>query len=115
MPAAVAATRPVNPPGASPVLTEAQVWEGLGIKARQPKSFVAAITHIEVLKDSPNKVITISSALRSRAALTSVSARRSRAKCASGTTRRSSPKRSTCTARPSYVSVGYCMRDNPNV
>ncbi|EIN04154.1 DUF1857-domain-containing protein [Punctularia strigosozonata HHB-11173 SS5] len=56
MVSALAATVPVNPPGATPVLSEAQVWEGLGIKARNPKSFVAAITHCELVYDSPNKV-----------------------------------------------------------
>ncbi|EIN04146.1 DUF1857-domain-containing protein [Punctularia strigosozonata HHB-11173 SS5] len=53
---AVAATVPVNPPGATPVLSEAQVWEGLGIKARNPKSFVPVITHVELAYDTPTKV-----------------------------------------------------------
>lgn len=34
---ATAHTVPVNPPGASPVLTEEQVWKGLEYKARNPK------------------------------------------------------------------------------
>ncbi|KAJ7152374.1 DUF1857-domain-containing protein [Mycena filopes] len=33
---AFAATRPVNPPGAEPVLTEAQLWKGLEYKLRNP-------------------------------------------------------------------------------
>jgi hypothetical protein len=31
-----AVTRPVNPPGAEPVLTEAQLWRGLEYKDRNP-------------------------------------------------------------------------------
>ncbi|KAJ7159634.1 DUF1857-domain-containing protein [Mycena filopes] len=33
---AFAATRPVNPPGAEPVLTEAQLWKGLEYKLQNP-------------------------------------------------------------------------------
>jgi hypothetical protein len=58
MPFSIAATRPINPPGATPVLTEAQVWEGLGIKARNPRPFVDQISHCEVAFDSPTKVRT---------------------------------------------------------
>ncbi|KAJ7848646.1 pectin lyase fold/virulence factor [Mycena olivaceomarginata] len=39
MPYAFAATRPVNPPGAEPVLTEEQLWKGLEYKARNPGQF----------------------------------------------------------------------------
>ncbi|KAF8166130.1 hypothetical protein K438DRAFT_1984475 [Mycena galopus ATCC 62051] len=39
-----AATRPVNPPGAEPVLTEEQVWKGLEYKARNPIPFIPMIS-----------------------------------------------------------------------
>ena len=51
-----AASRQVNYSGASPKLTEEQVWKGLEIKARDPKRFVAAITYCEVISDTSNKV-----------------------------------------------------------
>lgn len=37
---AFSATRPINPPGVEPVLSEDQVWKGLQIKARAPQEFV---------------------------------------------------------------------------
>ncbi|KAF9460490.1 hypothetical protein BDZ94DRAFT_1169656 [Collybia nuda] len=52
-----AASRLINPLGSSPVLTEAQVWAGLGIKARNPQSFVAAITSCEVISDDGHKIV----------------------------------------------------------
>ncbi|KAG6845168.1 hypothetical protein H0H87_012964 [Tephrocybe sp. NHM501043] len=52
-----AASRLINPPGATPVLTEDQVWKGLGIKARNPKTFVPMITSSEVVSDVGNKVV----------------------------------------------------------
>ncbi|KAG6841517.1 hypothetical protein C0991_010131 [Blastosporella zonata] len=52
-----AASRPVNPPGVTPVLTEEQLWKGLGIKARQPKKFVPMISSCEVLSDDGNKIV----------------------------------------------------------
>jgi hypothetical protein len=51
-----AASRQVNPSWASPKLTEEQVWKGLEIKTREPKSFVAAITQCEIISDTGNKV-----------------------------------------------------------
>jgi len=51
-----AASRQVNPSGASPKLTEEQVWKGLEMKTREPKSFVFAITHCEIVSDTGNKV-----------------------------------------------------------
>lgn len=51
-----AASRQVNPSGASPKLTEEQLWKGLEIKTREPKSFVAAITECEIVSDTGNKV-----------------------------------------------------------
>ncbi|GLB44660.1 putative DUF1857-domain-containing protein [Lyophyllum shimeji] len=52
-----ASTRRVNPPGASPVLTEAQVWKGLGIKARNPQTFVPMITSSTVVSDDGKNVV----------------------------------------------------------
>lgn len=40
----------VNPPGAAPVLTHAQVWRGLTIKAEAAMPFVPGMSHCEVLK-----------------------------------------------------------------
>ena len=45
-------TSPVNPPNASPVLTLAQVWEVMQIKARKPQLFVAPISACEVLEEN---------------------------------------------------------------
>ncbi|KAF8890620.1 hypothetical protein BD779DRAFT_1516055 [Infundibulicybe gibba] len=56
-PLSFAASRPVNPPGATPILTEAQVWKGLHMKARKPMSFVPAISSCDVVSDSGDKVV----------------------------------------------------------
>ena len=48
----VAYTQPINPAGASPVLTEAQVWQGLQRKIRHAQEFVvAAIGSTDVLEE----------------------------------------------------------------
>ncbi|KAI8629642.1 DUF1857-domain-containing protein [Xylariaceae sp. FL1651] len=47
----IAYTAPINRAGATPVLTQAQVWEGLKIKVRQAQDFVKAITKCEVLSE----------------------------------------------------------------
>jgi len=52
-----AASRLVNPNGALPVLTEAQVWRGLEIKARNPQSFVPAITSNNIVSDDGQKIV----------------------------------------------------------
>ncbi|GAA5998602.1 SRPBCC family protein [Rhodotorula paludigena] len=52
-----AATRPVNPPGASPVLTAEQAYRGLGVKARHPEKFVPAITESRLEMDTEDKVV----------------------------------------------------------
>lgn len=49
-------TYPVNPSGASPVLTLAQLWEVMEIKVRKPEDFVAPITACEVLEDTESFV-----------------------------------------------------------
>ncbi|GAA5841958.1 hypothetical protein JCM9279_003169 [Rhodotorula babjevae] len=56
---AFAATRPVNPPGASPALSADQLWAGLGIKARDPTRFVPAITACRVVEETEDKVTRI--------------------------------------------------------
>ncbi|KAL1895605.1 hypothetical protein Sste5346_005074 [Sporothrix stenoceras] len=48
----LAHTVPVNPPGATPVLTEAQVFAGFQRKVRNPQEFVPAIEKSEVLSDA---------------------------------------------------------------
>ncbi|EIN05082.1 hypothetical protein PUNSTDRAFT_55011 [Punctularia strigosozonata HHB-11173 SS5] len=53
----ISATRPVNPPGCSIVLTEAQVWEGLEIKLRHPTTFVDLITFSELAEDHGDKIV----------------------------------------------------------
>lgn len=45
-------TAPVNPPGAEPVLTPGQVWEGLQYKVRRAEKFVPIITACEVLSET---------------------------------------------------------------
>ncbi|OAA66815.1 DUF1857 domain containing protein [Niveomyces insectorum RCEF 264] len=47
----LAHTVPVNPPGASPVLTQAQVFAGFQRKIRKPWEFVPAIESAQVLAD----------------------------------------------------------------
>lgn len=53
-PTAFAATRPINPPGAEPVLTEQQVWKALQIKARKPQQFVPMYVNISVPCSPPS-------------------------------------------------------------
>ncbi|KPM36860.1 hypothetical protein AK830_g9697 [Neonectria ditissima] len=45
----LAYTAPINPPGASPTLTQVQVWAGLRLKALRPQEFVPAITACEII------------------------------------------------------------------
>ncbi|KAI1267568.1 DUF1857-domain-containing protein [Xylariaceae sp. FL1019] len=47
----LAYTAPINPSGATPTLTQTQVWEGLKIKVRKAQDFVSAITGCEVLSE----------------------------------------------------------------
>ncbi|KAH7126078.1 hypothetical protein EDB81DRAFT_698590 [Dactylonectria macrodidyma] len=47
----LAYTSPINPPGASPVLTQDQVWEALKRKVRTPSDFVPVITTCEVISE----------------------------------------------------------------
>jgi hypothetical protein len=43
---AFAATRPVNPPGIEPIITEEQLWKGLEFKARNPQ--VSLLFHFDL-------------------------------------------------------------------
>ncbi|KAG6911103.1 hypothetical protein DXG01_004618 [Tephrocybe rancida] len=52
-----AVTRAINPQGATPVLTHAQVWKGLAIKARGPIGFVPIITSCEIVSDEGDKIV----------------------------------------------------------
>ncbi|KAJ3580200.1 hypothetical protein NPX13_g361 [Xylaria arbuscula] len=47
----VAYTAPVNRAGATPTLTQAQVWEGLKLKVKRAQDFVPVITGCEVLSE----------------------------------------------------------------
>lgn len=52
----VAYTAPINPSGASPVLTRAQCWAGLQRKVRNAPEFVSAIATCHVLDDEGDTV-----------------------------------------------------------
>lgn len=52
----VAATLPINPPGAQPVLSRAQVWAGLRRKVRHAEEFVPIITGCDVVSDEDGVV-----------------------------------------------------------
>jgi hypothetical protein len=45
-------TAPVNPPGAHPILTPAQVWTGLQYKVRRAERFVPLITGCTVVSET---------------------------------------------------------------
>ncbi|KAL9095681.1 MAG: hypothetical protein Q9165_002113 [Trypethelium subeluteriae] len=47
----VAYTQSINPDGASPVVTQAQVWKGLERKIRYAQEFVGAISSTDVLEE----------------------------------------------------------------
>ncbi|KDE04031.1 hypothetical protein MVLG_05532 [Microbotryum lychnidis-dioicae p1A1 Lamole] len=55
-PPSFAATRPINPPGAEPRLTKAEVWKALTIKTREPQEFVPMIRSCKVVKEEGNKI-----------------------------------------------------------
>lgn len=54
-------TAPLNPPGASPVLSREQVWQGLQRKIRRAQDFVPVITSTDVLeeRDGGNEVVRV--------------------------------------------------------
>ncbi|KAF5640939.1 uncharacterized protein FTJAE_4365 [Fusarium tjaetaba] len=47
----LAYSAPINPSGASPILSEAQIWNGLRRKVRKAHEFVAPILECEVLSE----------------------------------------------------------------
>ncbi|KAI1119083.1 hypothetical protein F5Y14DRAFT_446292 [Nemania sp. NC0429] len=47
----IAYTAPINKAGATPTLTQSQVWEGLKMKVRRAQDFVPAITECQVLAE----------------------------------------------------------------
>ncbi|KAJ6571602.1 hypothetical protein B0H19DRAFT_1255561 [Mycena capillaripes] len=54
---AFAATRPVNPPGVEPVITEEQLWKGLEYKARNPVRFVPMMSASKTISEEGNKLV----------------------------------------------------------
>ncbi|KAK5132606.1 hypothetical protein LTR08_008805 [Meristemomyces frigidus] len=52
-------TEPINPSGATPVLSRDQVWRGLQRKIRKAQDFVPVIEKTEVLEDKGNEVTRI--------------------------------------------------------
>ena len=53
----VAYTQPINPAGGTPVLTRAQIWNGLQRKIRRAQDFVPVISGCKVLEDNDNVVV----------------------------------------------------------
>lgn len=49
-------TAPINPAGAEPVLSVAQVWEVLSIKVRKPELFVKPFASANILEESETTV-----------------------------------------------------------
>ncbi|KAJ7513138.1 DUF1857-domain-containing protein [Mycena galericulata] len=54
---AFAVTRPVNPAGATTILTEAQIWKGMEYKARNPKPFLPNFQSSKTISDTGNKFV----------------------------------------------------------
>ncbi|KAL6302339.1 DUF1857-domain-containing protein [Sparassis latifolia] len=54
---ALSVTLPVNSPSDSPTLTQAQVYAGLQVKARDATPFVAPIASCEVLREFPTGLV----------------------------------------------------------
>lgn len=52
----IAYTAPINPEGATPVLTESQIWTGLKRKVKRPFEFVPVISACEVESEEGNTV-----------------------------------------------------------
>ena len=49
-------TEPINPSGASPILSRDQVWRGLQRKIRKAQDFVPVIEGTDVLEEKENEV-----------------------------------------------------------
>ncbi|KAF5567873.1 hypothetical protein FNAPI_447 [Fusarium napiforme] len=54
----LAYSAPINPSGASPILSEAQIWNGLRRKVRKAHEFVAPILECEVLSEEQTELST---------------------------------------------------------
>jgi hypothetical protein len=52
----LAYTAPINPPSATPILTQTQVWAGLQRKIRFAQEFVPVISSCTVLQDKDGVV-----------------------------------------------------------
>ncbi|KAJ6611891.1 hypothetical protein B0H10DRAFT_1952679 [Mycena sp. CBHHK59/15] len=57
MSSAFAATRPVNPPNAQPVLTEKHLWRGLEYRARNPALFLPNVPASKMITDGGSKIV----------------------------------------------------------
>ncbi|KAK0665926.1 hypothetical protein QBC41DRAFT_257156 [Cercophora samala] len=53
-------TAPINPPNASPILTQSQIWACIKLKVRHAEQFVPAITNTEILSESTKGETTVS-------------------------------------------------------
>jgi len=49
-------TEPINPSGATPILTRDQIWKGLQRKIRQAQDFVPVIEATDVLEEKEGEV-----------------------------------------------------------
>ena len=54
-----AASVPINPSGASPILTREQVWAGLVIKCRQPQRFIPTMQDTTVVSHTADEIVRI--------------------------------------------------------
>ncbi|KAF1987903.1 DUF1857-domain-containing protein [Aulographum hederae CBS 113979] len=52
----LAYTAPINPPSASPLLTEAQIWQGLVRKVRRAYEYVPIITRCDVVSEKEGEI-----------------------------------------------------------
>ena len=50
-------TVPINPPNATPILTKAEVWNALILKARRPQDYVPVIDQCEIVSESANGLV----------------------------------------------------------
>ena len=50
-------TQAINPPGATPVITKAQVWAAMDRKVRRAQDFVPVFSDCKVLEEHDNVVI----------------------------------------------------------
>jgi hypothetical protein len=55
----IAYTEPVNPSGATPILTRDQIWRGLQRKVRRAQDFIAVVEGCDIVSDEPDEVVRI--------------------------------------------------------